>query len=85
MPSLGFNGNNLTKKKHKPSYRPKIRWEFFGLPNSEPTKPSIDVIRSEVSTLAATRLVRERIPAPIKKSTAKPPSKAKAARSSPSA
>ena len=59
MLSHGFKGNNSGKKKHKPSYRPKIRWEFFGLPNSEPTKPTIEVIRREVSTLAVTRLARE--------------------------
>ncbi len=59
MLSHGFKGNNSGKKKHKPSYRPKIRWEFFGLQNPEPTKPSIEVIRREVSTLAVTRLARE--------------------------
>jgi hypothetical protein len=67
MLSHGFKGNNSGKKKHKPSYRRKIRWEFFGLPNSEPTKPSIEAIRSEVSTLAVTRLAREPIPEPKQK------------------
>ena len=72
MLSHGFKGSNSGKKKHKPSYRRKIRWEFFGLPNSEPTKPSIEVIRSEVSTLAVTRLAREPIPQPKEKPTSKP-------------
>ena len=52
------HGVNSGKRKHKPSYRPKIRWEFFGLPNSEAMKPSIEVIRREVSTLAVARLAR---------------------------
>jgi hypothetical protein len=72
MLSRGIKGNNSAKKRHKPSYRPKIRWELFGLPNSEPAKPSIEVIRSAVSTLAVTRLAREPIPAPKHKPTAKP-------------
>ena len=65
--------NKSAKKKYKRSYRPKIRWELFGLPNIEPTKPSIEVIRSEVSTLAVTRLAREPIPEPSKKQGTKSP------------
>lgn len=72
MLSHGLKGNNSGKKKHKPSYRPKIRWELFGLPNSEPTKPSIEAIRSEVSTLAVTGLARKPIPEPKKKPGSKP-------------
>jgi hypothetical protein len=64
MLSHGFNGNNAGKKRYKPSYRLKIRWETFGLPASEPTKPSIEAIRSEVSSLAATRLAREPVAKP---------------------
>ena len=66
MLSHGFKGENAGKKKHKPSYRPKIRWELFGLPNSEPSKPSIEAIRSEVSTLAVTGLARKPVPEPKK-------------------
>jgi len=51
--------NSSKKKKHKPSYRRKIRWEFFGLPAAEPAKPSIEAIRIELSSLAASRLARE--------------------------
>lgn len=58
----GSKRNDSAKKKQKRSYRPKIRWELFGLPNSEPTQPSIETIRSEVSTLALARLAREVIP-----------------------
>lgn len=72
MLSHGFKGNNSGKKKHKPSYRPKIRWEFFGLQNSEPTKPSIEVIRREVSTLAVTRLAREPKSQPKRNAALKP-------------
>lgn len=66
MPSH-FNGNQSGKKKSKPSYRPKIRWELFGLPNSEPPEPSIEAIRSEVATLAVMRLAREPIHEPKRK------------------
>jgi|SwirhirootsSR3_FD_contig_31_25012924_length_343_multi_2_in_0_out_0_2 hypothetical protein len=72
MLSRGTKGNNSAKKKHKPSYRPKIRWELFGLPNSEPRTPTIEVIRSEVSTLAVARLAREPIPQPKSKPALKP-------------
>ena len=66
MLSDGFKEDNSGKKKHKP-YRRKIRWEIFGLPAPEPTKPSIETIRSQVSSLAATRLAREPIPEQRKK------------------
>ena len=72
MLSGGRKSNNSGKRKHKPSYRLKIRWELFGLPNSEPVKPSIEAIRSEVSTLAGTRLAREHIPEPKKKPRSNP-------------
>jgi hypothetical protein len=72
MLSDGSKRNDSGKKKYKRSYRPKIRWELFGLPNCEPPKPSIEVIRSEVSTLAVMRLAREPIPGPKKKPTSKP-------------
>jgi hypothetical protein len=73
MLSDGSKPNDSAKKKHKRSYRPKIRWELFGLPNGEPTKPTIEAIRSEVSTLAVTRFAREPIAEPKKKPASKPP------------
>lgn len=72
MLSHGFKGDNSGKKKHKPSYRLKIRWELFGLPNSEPTKPSIEAIRSEVSTLAVTGLARKPASEPKSNPRSKP-------------
>jgi len=71
MLSHGFKGDS-GKKRHKPSYRPKIRWELFGLPNSEPTKPSIEAIRSKVSTLAVTGLARSPVSEPKKNPKSKP-------------
>ena len=61
--------NDSTKRRHKRSYRPKIRWELFGLPNSESISPSIETIRSAVSALAVTRFAREPIPDPKKQPT----------------
>ena len=72
MLSHGFKGNSSAKKRHKPSYRPKIRWELFGLPNAEPKTTSIEAIRSEVSTLAVMRLARDPVPAPKMKPMSKP-------------
>ena len=66
-----FNGKTSGKKRHKASYRPKIRWELFGLPNSEPAEPSMETIRSQVSTLAVMGLARKPIPQPTKKPTSK--------------
>ncbi len=64
MVSHGFKRNNAAKKKYRPTYRLKIRWELLGLGQPEHTKPSIETIRSAVSTLAVTRLVREPIREP---------------------
>jgi hypothetical protein len=72
MLSNASKRNDSAKKRQKRSYRPKIRWELFGLPNSEPPKLSIEAIRSEVSTLAVMRLAREPIPEAKKKPTSKP-------------
>ena len=70
MSSDAFKRNDSAKKKYKRSYRPKIRWEVFGLPNSESMSPSIEAIRSAVSTLAVTRFAREPIPEPKEEATA---------------
>jgi hypothetical protein len=72
MLSNGSKRNDSAKRRQKRSYRPKIRWELFGLPNCEPPKLSIEAIRSEVSTLAVMRLAREPIPEAKKKPTSKP-------------
>jgi hypothetical protein len=64
MGSHGFKRKNSAKKKYRPTSRPKIRWELLGLDHPEHTKPSIETIRSAVSTLAVTRLAREPIPEP---------------------
>jgi hypothetical protein len=73
MVSHAFKRNNTAKKKRRPAYRPKIRWELFGLANSEPTELPIETIRSAVSALAGMRLAREPVPGPsiIKKKTSK--------------
>ena len=72
MLSDAFKRNDSAKRKHKRSYRMKIRWELFGLPNSQPTSPSIEAIRSAVSTLAVSRFAREPVPASKKNQTSKP-------------
>lgn len=54
--------NNVSKRKHRPTYRPKIQWELFGIKNPEPTEPSMETIRSTVSSLAVMGLAREPIP-----------------------
>lgn len=43
------------KKKTRPAYRPKIRWELLGLSNPDLDEPatSIETIRKEVSSLAS--------------------------------
>jgi hypothetical protein len=43
------------KKKTRPAYRPKIRWELLGLTNPDTDEPatSIETIRKEVSSLAS--------------------------------
>jgi hypothetical protein len=45
---------NTMKKKTRPAYRPKIRWELLGLsnPDMDDTETSIETIRKEVSSLA---------------------------------
>ncbi len=45
---------NGMKKKTRPAYRPKIRWELLGLsnPDMDDTETSIETIRKEVSSLA---------------------------------
>lgn len=71
----GFKRNNSAKKKYRPTYRLKIRWELLGLGQPEYTKPSIETIRSAVSTLAVTRrLAREPIPEPPRRKKASPAS-----------
>lgn len=64
MVSHAFKRNNTAKKKHRPAYRPKIRWELFGIANSEPAELPIETIRSAVSELAVMRLAREPISGP---------------------
>ena len=45
---------NVVKKKTRPAYRPKIRWELLGLSNPDVDGPetSIETIRKEVTSLA---------------------------------
>ena len=61
MPRV-FKGKNMAKRKHRPTYRPKIRWELFGIANPQPTETSMETIRSTVSSLAVMRLAREPVP-----------------------
>lgn len=53
--SGGWRGGKPGKKRVRPSYKPKIRWELFGLsnPNIEETSTPIETIRREVSSLAS--------------------------------
>ncbi|MFO0706348.1 MAG: hypothetical protein U0412_05805 [Nitrospira sp.] len=56
------------QKKHRPSYKPKIRWELLGLsnPKHEESSLSIDTIRAQVSTLTREGFGREtRTPEPV--------------------
>jgi hypothetical protein len=50
-----WKGNKTGKKKTRPAYKPKIRWELLGLsdPDVSPAEESMDAIRKEVSTLAS--------------------------------
>lgn len=50
-----WRGNRTTKKKTRPAYKPKIRWELLGLsdPEANETITSIETIRQEVSSLAS--------------------------------
>jgi hypothetical protein len=53
--STVWKRNTERKKKNRPAYKPKIRWELLGLSDpdvSEPATP-IDTIRREVSSLAS--------------------------------
>ncbi|SLM46450.1 conserved protein of unknown function [Nitrospira japonica] len=49
-----WKSNYMEKKKTRPSYKPKIRWELLGLPfpDSGTTTP-IETIRKGVSVLAS--------------------------------
>jgi hypothetical protein len=53
--SGGWRGGKPGKKRVRPSYKPKIRWELLGLlnPNIEETSTPIETIRREVSSLAS--------------------------------
>lgn len=46
---------NMGKKKTRPAYKPKIRWELLGLssPNSSEAATPIETIRKGVSSLAS--------------------------------
>jgi len=53
--SGGWRGGKPGKKRVRPSYKPKIRWELLGLsnPNIEEATTPIETIRREVSSLAS--------------------------------
>ena len=53
--SGGWRGGKAGKKKVRPSYKPKIRWELLGLtdPSMDETATPIETIRREVSSLAS--------------------------------
>jgi hypothetical protein len=53
--SAVWKGNNVGKKKTRPAYKPKIRWELLGLSDPDLTESttSIETIRKEVSSLAS--------------------------------
>jgi hypothetical protein len=53
--SGAWRGGKPGKKKTRPAYRPKIRWELLGLSNPDVDEPatSIETIRKEVSSLAS--------------------------------
>jgi hypothetical protein len=53
--SGGWRGGKPSKKKVRPSYKPKIRWELLGLsdPSLDETSTPIESIRREVSSLAS--------------------------------
>jgi len=53
--SGGWRGGKPSKRRIRPSYKPKIRWELLGLsnPNVEEVSTPIDTIRREVSSLAS--------------------------------
>ena len=51
--SATWKGSKTGKKKQRPTYRPKIRWELLGLSDPQETQlpTSIDTIRKQVSAL----------------------------------
>lgn len=51
----GWRGGKASKKKVRPSYKPKIRWELLGLsdPSLDETSTPIESIRKAVSSLAS--------------------------------
>ncbi len=53
--STAWKSTKAGKKKTRPAYKPKIRWELLGLSDPEATEstPSIESIRKEVSSLAS--------------------------------
>lgn len=53
--SGAWRGGKASKKKTRPAYRPKIRWELLGLsnPHVDESATSIETIRKEVSSLAS--------------------------------
>lgn len=58
----------LGQKKHRPAYKPKIRWELLGLsnPKHDESALSIDTIRAQVSTLTREGFGRDtRTPEPV--------------------
>lgn len=50
-----WKSSKAGKKKTRPSYKPKIRWELLGLSDPSLAEPatSIETIRREVSSLAS--------------------------------
>ncbi|HEY6083884.1 MAG TPA: hypothetical protein VIU63_00725 [Nitrospira sp.] len=53
--SAAWKGTNSRKKKNRPVYKPKIRWELLGLSDPDQAEPTttIETIRKEVSSLAS--------------------------------
>jgi hypothetical protein len=53
--SIVRKGSTVGKRKTRPTYKPKIRWELLGLSDPDLAEPttSIDTIRKEVLSLAS--------------------------------
>jgi hypothetical protein len=53
--SAVWKSNKTGKRKNRPVYKPKIRWELLGLtdPSLTESTTSIETIRKEVSSLAS--------------------------------
>lgn len=53
--STVWKRNTVGKRKNRPAYKPKIRWELLGLSDPDLAEPatSIETIRREVSSLAS--------------------------------